>query len=181
VSCLSSGYRLATVSPEGVRWQLRRNCSLSPAEMSAVLAALAMLSLAVAGFFWLQGATLVLPFAVIEVVALAVALFVFAKHATDTERISLVGGALLVEREIGGKLDRVAFASEWVRIDAREPHKSLVCLSGQGRSVSVGRYLRPDLRPLLAREIRQALRGRGQNGSGIGGGFSPSEKRENLV
>jgi uncharacterized membrane protein len=147
--------------------------------MCAVLAALALLSLAVGGFFWSQGATLVLPFAVIEVVALAVAVFVFAKHATDAERISLVGGALLVEREVGGKLDRVAFASEWVRIEAWEPRQSLVSLSGQGRSVSVGRHLRPDLRPLLAKEIRQALRG--WSHGGIGGGFSPSEKRENLV
>ena len=149
--------------------------------MCAVLAALAVLSLTVAGFLWSQGATLVLPFAVIEVVALAVALRVFAMHATDAERISLVDGALLVEREVGGRLERVAFAREWVRIDAPSDRASLVGLSGQGHSVSVGRHLRADLRPLLAKEIRHALRGGGQNERGIGGGFPPSEKRENLV
>jgi uncharacterized membrane protein len=35
---------------------------------------------------------------------------------------------------------------------------SLVELSGQGRQVRVGRYLRPELRTPLAREIRCALR-----------------------
>ena len=36
---------------------------------------------------------------------------------------------------------------------------SLIEVSGQGRSVRVGRHLRPELRPALAREIRMALRG----------------------
>jgi uncharacterized membrane protein len=31
-------------------------------------------------------------------------------------------------------------------------------VSGRGRSVNVGRYLRPELRPALAQEIRRALR-----------------------
>jgi uncharacterized membrane protein len=34
---------------------------------------------------------------------------------------------------------------------------SLVELSGQGRRMRVGRYLRPELRPALARELRHAL------------------------
>ncbi|MGH8822638.1 MAG: DUF2244 domain-containing protein, partial [Rhodoferax sp.] len=32
-------------------------------------------------------------------------------------------------------------------------------VSGHGRTVQVGRYVRPELRPELAREIRMALRG----------------------
>jgi uncharacterized membrane protein len=36
--------------------------------------------------------------------------------------------------------------------------RSLIEVSGQGRRVIVGRYLRPELRPQLAREIRKALR-----------------------
>jgi uncharacterized membrane protein len=34
----------------------------------------------------------------------------------------------------------------------------LIELSGQGRSVQVGRHVRPELREQLAREIRSALR-----------------------
>ena len=36
---------------------------------------------------------------------------------------------------------------------------TLIELSGQGRRVNVGRYVRPELRPVLAQEIRRALRG----------------------
>jgi uncharacterized membrane protein len=35
---------------------------------------------------------------------------------------------------------------------------SLVEITGQGHRMRVGRYLRPDLRTALARELRQALR-----------------------
>ncbi|MEY2682999.1 MAG: hypothetical protein RJA09_143 [Pseudomonadota bacterium] len=120
---------------------------------------LASVSLAVAGFFWFQGALLVLPFAVLEVLALAVALVVFARHATDAERISLANGELVVEWEFGGRSQRAAFAREWVRVEPQANEGFLIRVSGQGRSVAVGRHIRPDLRPALAREIRHALRG----------------------
>jgi uncharacterized membrane protein len=46
-----------------------------------------------------------------------------------------------------------------VRVEPSADDRSLIELSGKGRRVSVGRYLRPELRPVLAREIRSALRG----------------------
>ena len=57
-------YRFATVSPQGVEWKLKRNCSVTPMQMCGVLVLLGGVSLFVAAFFWMQGATLVLPFAV---------------------------------------------------------------------------------------------------------------------
>lgn len=127
--------------------------------MCGVLAALAVVSLLVAGFFWLQGATLVLPFAVLEVGALAIAVVVFARHATDAERIMLASGQLEVVLESGGRTERATFSREWVRVEPQAGEGSLICISGQGSSVAIGRHIRPDLRPLLAREIRHALRG----------------------
>ncbi len=46
-------------------------------------------------FFWFQGATLVIPFATLELAAVGLAFLVYARHAADGERISLRGGALL--------------------------------------------------------------------------------------
>lgn len=159
MSCLPASYRFATVSPDGLHWQLKRNCSITPLQMCGVVVALACVSLAVAGFFWFQGALLVLPFAVLEVLALAVALVVFARHATDAEQISLANGELVVEWEFGGLSQRATFAREWVRVEPQTGDGSLIQVSGQGRSVAVGRHIRADLRPVLAREIRHALRG----------------------
>jgi len=109
--------------------------------------------------FWWHGATLVLPFAWIELVAVGAAFVAYARHAADGERISLQGRQLVVELESAGRLERAEFDREWVRVEPSAADRSLIEVSGRGRSVNVGRYVRPELRPVLAQEIRRALRG----------------------
>lgn len=151
-------YRFATVQGQNIQWFLQRNCSLSPGQLARVYGSLCLVSLAISGFFWVQGATLVLPFAFLELTGLGLACLVYARHATDGERIVLRDGRLLVELEHGGKLERAEFHGDWVRVEPGACDRSLIELSGQGRRVLVGRYVRPELRSLLAREIRSALR-----------------------
>ena len=155
----NSVFRFATVQGHNIQWFLRRNCSVSPQQLAWIYASLCLFSLAIAAFFWLQGASLVLPFAVLELLAVGYAFLVYARHATDGEKILLQEGQLLVELESGGKVHRAQFQRDWVRVEPRKDDQSLIEVYGQGRSISVGRYIRPELRPLLAREIRQALRG----------------------
>jgi uncharacterized membrane protein len=114
--------------------------------------------LAIGLFFWLQGATLVLTFAGLELVLVGLAFLAYARHATDGEWISLQGPNLVVELETAGRLERAEFARQWVRVEPKSGDHSLIELSGQGRSVVVGRFVRPELRQVLAREIRRALR-----------------------
>lgn len=159
VNQANSAFRFATVSDQGMEWSLKRNCSVTPAQLGYLYASMCILSMGVAGFFWSQGATLVLPFAVLELVAVGVALLVYARHATDSERISLLEGRLVVEWETAGRSSRCEFAREWVRVEPGPDVGQLIEVRGGGRSVQVGRFLRSDLRPLLAREIRRALRG----------------------
>lgn len=73
-------------------------------------------------------------------------------------KISLQGTQLVVELENAGRLERAEFRREWVRIEPKTGDRSLIEVSGQGRSVEVGRYVSPELRSALAREIRMALR-----------------------
>lgn len=101
---------------------------------------------------------LVLPFAWLEVVALGLAFAFYARHAADGEKISLQGMRLVVELENAGRLQRAEFNRQWVRIEPSADDSSLIEVSGQGRSVQVGRFVRPELRGALARELRQALR-----------------------
>lgn len=142
-----------------VQWLLKRNCSVTPGQLLGLFASLFVVSMAIATFFWFQGATLVMPFAWAELVALAVAFSVYARHARDGEKIVLQGARLVVELETAGRLERAEFNREWVRVEPKGGDGSLIEVSGQGRSVRVGRHLRPELRPALAREIRMALRG----------------------
>ena len=149
---------MAQASEQAIEWRLRRNCSVSPAQLGWLYVSLCMVSLAIGGFFWLQGAKLILAFAGLEVLLVGLAFFVYARHATDGEWISLQGASLVVERESAGRRERAEFARQWVRIEPKSGDLSLIELSGQGRSIEVGRFVRPELRQALAREIRNALR-----------------------
>jgi uncharacterized membrane protein len=151
-------FRFATVQGRNIQWFLRRNCSVTPAQLATVYLSLCLVSMVISGFFWIQGATLVLPYAFLEMLMLGAAFLVYARHATDGERIVLQDGRLLVELECGGKLERSEFLGNWVRVEPGAYDKSLIELTGQGKTVRVGRFVRPELRPALAREIRQALR-----------------------
>lgn len=153
-----SMFRFATVQGPSVQWALKRNCSVSPAQLGWFYASLCVLSLGIAVFFWHQGATMILPFAWLELTVVGVAFLVYARHATDGERISLQGPSLVVELENGGRLERAEFHRDWVRVEPQADHRSLIEVSGRGRSVQVGRFVRPELRPALAQEIRRALR-----------------------
>ena len=144
---------------QNIQWFLRRNCSVTPAQLGLLYVSLCVISLGIGTAFWFQGATLVLPFAWAELIAVGIAFLVYARHATDGERIYLTGPQLVVELHNGGKLERAEFRREWVRVEPRQGDGSLIELSAQGRSINVGRFVRPELRPALAREIRMALRG----------------------
>ncbi len=152
-------FRFATVSGQSIHWFLRRNCSVTPAQLGWLYASICVVSLGIGTIFWMQGAKLILPFAWLEVLVVGIAFLVYSRHATDGERISLQDDRLVVELENAGRLERAEFRREWVRIEPKTGDHSLIEVSGQGRRVEVGRFVRPDLRPALARELRMALRG----------------------
>ena len=152
------GYRFATIQGQSIHWALKRNCSISPAQLGWFYASLCVVSLGIAIVFWVHGATMVLPFAWLELTAVGLALLAYARHASDGERISLQGRFLVVELENAGRLERAEFPREAVRVEPQSDERSLIELSWRGRSVRVGRFVRPEWRAELAQEIRRALR-----------------------
>lgn len=154
---------------QDIEWLLKRNCSISPAALLGFYASLCGVSLAIAGFFWAQGAPLVLPFACAELLVVGICLLIYARHAADREYIALRGDRLMVQVRNGSRVQEAEFAPHRVRIEPAAVDGSLIELSGQGRRVAVGRFVRPELRRLLAAELRQALK----NG-GRGSGFMPA-------
>ena len=158
VAVSNTVFRFATVQGQAIHWFLGRNCSVTPAQLGWLYASLCVVSLGIAAFFWFQGAVLILPFAWLELAAVGVAFLVYARHAADREHITLSGQRLVVELENAGRLERAEFNRDWVRVEPGVDDRSLIEVSGQGRRMNVGRYLRPELRPALAQEIRRALR-----------------------
>jgi uncharacterized membrane protein len=154
---VNPGFHFATKEGSVIHWAIRRNCSVTPAQLMSVFLSLGGVSLVISLFFWFQGATLVMPFAAVELVALGCAFVMYAKHSTDGEYISLESGRLVVRVEYGGKLETAEFQRAWVKVAPLSDDSSLIELSGQGQSVKIGRYIRSELRPMLAKEIRSAL------------------------
>lgn len=139
-------------------WDLRRNCSISPRQMLMAYTLVCVLALAVAFGFWWQGVQLVMAFAGVELLAVGVGMLLMARHARDREIITLDGREMAVEQHVGPLVERTRFRAEWVRVEPAAAEGSLVELSGEGRSVRIGRHVRPELRFELAQELRRALR-----------------------
>lgn len=146
--------------PDGpsVQWALRRNCSVTPRQLGVFYLSLCGLSgVIAAGFAW-QGATVVLAFAGIELLAVGAALLVYARHARDGDTLMLSGQWLAVEQACGARVAHTRFRTPWVSVEPSAGEGSLVEIRGEGQRVCVGRFVRPERRAALAREIRQALR-----------------------
>jgi uncharacterized membrane protein len=156
------GREVQVEGTQGVRialqWVMKRNCSITPRQLGLVYLGLCAVSLVISVFFALQGAPYVLMFAGPEMLVLGLALLIHARHAGDRETITLTGRALAVERLHGRRLERADFRADWLAVEPAGGQGSLLELSGQGQSVRVGRFLRPELRAAFAQELRQALR-----------------------
>jgi uncharacterized membrane protein len=143
---------------QGVQWVLRRNCSLTPAQLGGFYLSMCVVSLGIAAGFAFNGAPVVLCFAGIELVLLAVALLVYARHAGDSDMLTLTGQSLTVEQSCGTTCTTVRFRTPWLSVEPVNGDGSLIELAGQGQAVRIGRFLRPDARADFARELRGALR-----------------------
>lgn len=146
-------------APERARqWVLRRNCSITPAQMLGVFVSVALVSAVIAVAFAMLGAPAVLAFAGLELAAVALAMLVHARHVGDRDVVTLVGGRLRIDQIRGTKCTRTEFGASWVTVTSRPGDGSVVELSGEGRSVRIGRHARaPDLARFV-QDLRHALR-----------------------
>lgn len=145
-------------APRALQWLLRRKSSLSPRLLGSVYPSLCVVSLLIGGIFHWQGAPLVLAFVALALALAGAALVIYGRHAGDHETLTLVGRSLQVLQCRGHRIERTDFTADWLTVEPAAGQGSLVELSGRGRTVRVGRLLRPELRAAIARELRQALR-----------------------
>jgi uncharacterized membrane protein len=141
-----------------VQWVMKRNCSFTPEQLLSVYIAVSAVTLAIGAVFWWHGAVAVLPFAGIESLVLGASFLLYARHAADRETLMLVGNELHVEHHWGRRVERCSFRTPWLRVEPAMGGQPLVELSGEGRRITIGRYVRPEMRAALARELRAALK-----------------------
>jgi uncharacterized membrane protein len=133
---------------------LKRNCSISPAGLACVFAALALAVLAIGTGFAIAGAWLILPFAGLEVLMLAAAFVLQARHATDYERIELHDGRLQVEVASAERRAHYELDAGRVRVGMQGPS---VVLQGPGGEFELGRHLDAQSRIAFAAELKRRL------------------------
>jgi uncharacterized membrane protein len=149
-----------TAAPDsGFELTLRRNCSITPRGALAAFALCAAFSLAIAIAFAWVGAWMVLPFAGIEMVALAAALVAFARHTGDYEALSCRDGMLVLEARCGARQERREWNAAWVRVRERKGRSRYqLALVVHGAAFEVGRHLDDVRRGALALRLKEALR-----------------------
>jgi uncharacterized membrane protein len=138
-------------------WMLNRNCALTPRQVGAFYLSLVLASFCIALFFLLHGAWMILPFSVLEMVALGAALLIYARHATDGDRVDLQRDALEITSTDGNvqRVTRLDPRAARVEMDAR-PRAELAVVA-RGERVRIGRFVNERERRRVARELRQAL------------------------
>lgn len=138
---------------------VKRNCSISPHGLLRVYALLACAATGVAAIFAWLGAWLMLPFAGLEVVALAAAFLVTARHACDYERIELAGHRLTVEQGVAEQTARFELDARCTRVALEGgAGRERVLLRAPGAEFEVGRHLDAGTRVEFAAELTRRLR-----------------------
>ena len=154
------------ISDIDIKIILRPNNSLSPTGSMKVVAILFLIILIVAISFSLMGAWLVLPFAGLEILALACAFYSVYLHSNDYESITISNESLIVEKKNYKELTTTIFQRYWAQVVVRDLVQSHtrgkkvgLFITSHGKEVEFGRYFINDgQRTMFARELRQKIK-----------------------
>jgi uncharacterized membrane protein len=146
-------------------WLFRRNCSMTPRQLGLFYLSLACVSLGISGYFAAHGAWLVMLFAVLEMSMVGTAFLVYARHATDRERIVLDGSCLTVELIECEKSTEFKLDARCTTVKVPAKRQDLIRLDAPSTRIEIGRYLTDFRRREFARELLFAMREAIRSGS----------------
>ena len=132
----------------GYEFFLKRNCSISPIQLAVIFLILGVISLSIGAIFYILGATLILPFAFLEIFALLAAYFYNAIHANDYERLNIENDHVFFESMFGRRHNEENFRRSLTRVLPSERDHLVHIVQGQrnihfGKNVMSVRVLAP--------------------------------------
>ncbi|HRO60595.1 MAG TPA: DUF2244 domain-containing protein [Burkholderiaceae bacterium] len=139
------------------QWLIKRNCSLAPRQLGCWFGSLAAFSMLLALVFAARGAWLVVPFALIQVGALAAVFVWWGRHACDYERIVVCAGEFSVETSNGETLRRIEQRPAWARVEYDGARHGPIRIVTAEETIEVGALVPEDRRQALAQELRGAF------------------------
>jgi len=145
----------------GWRIVLQPNRSISWHGTIVFYLILAAVSFTVAGGLAVLGYWLVLPFAGLEMIALAAALYAAARYCWQREVISVDSEGIRIERGHRRPGEPLDLPRLWSRAELECPshpwRPSRLLIRGGGSEVEVGRFLNEEERVRLAESLRRVL------------------------
>lgn len=143
-------------------FEIRPNCSLSRRGSLLFFIVVTVVSALLCIRFWLLGAWLVMPFFVLEVVVLGIALYLLARGSEYREIINISSGQILITAKNGNQqLWQEKLNLFWVEVvleaDEKEWYPSRLYLRSHGKFLQIGKCLTDDDRSGLAQQLRKVL------------------------
>lgn len=138
---------------------IRPNCSLTWRGTVAVFSSIFLVSMVIALGFSLRGFWMILPFAGLELAALAAGFYLGALRGQVREVVSVRGDLVAVQKGHRRPEQTLAFQRGWTRLELARPlhrgHPSRLLIRCQGREVEIGGCLNESERSLLANHLRR--------------------------
>ena len=138
-------------------WHLKRNISISPVAMAFIFMGLGFVSLLIGAAFYFAGATLILPFSLVEVAALVLAYIYNAIHANDYEKLTVEGNSLKIESKVGLKISEMQLVRSMTRVETLSHLNEIIQLRQGCIHAVFGKFVHANLRPLLEKKIADRL------------------------
>ena len=139
------------------RWQMRRNCALTPRQLLQFYIALVCLSLIVATGFFLAGVWMIPIFTALELSAVTLGFLIYCRHALDCETIEIDGNNLTIKKFIGYKESIYEFNTQWAKIEPPAQGQKVFVISQSDQRVELGQFLRQEQQLPLISSVRAHL------------------------
>jgi uncharacterized membrane protein len=140
------------------RWQMRRNCALTPKQLLQFYMALVCLSLIVATGFLLAGIWVIPIFTALELSAVTIGFLIYCRHALDSETIEIDGDRLIVKKFISYKEAIYEFNTQWAKIELPLEDSKVFFISQSNLRVEIGQFIRQEQQQSLIASVRAHLR-----------------------
>ena len=140
------------------RWQMRRNCALTPKQLLQFYIALVCLSLLVATGFLLAGIWVIPIFTALELSAVTIGFLIYCRHALDCETIEIDGNRLIVKKFISYKEAIYEFNTQWAKIELPLEDSKVFFISQSNLRVEIGQFIRQEHQLSLIASVRAHLR-----------------------
>lgn len=131
------------------------NCSLTPSGRVKLILLLAIIPLTIAVAFAIAGVWIVLPFAGLELSALAYAFYTINCHAEDYESITIEDSRLVVERRNNRHISQYVLNPYWAKVVVENaPNGTQLWLRSHGKDIEVGHFMNSEQRVKLAQQLQ---------------------------